>query len=98
MTVADIHYIAEKFLRDYTSTQADTFTSAEVEYGPRQIILVRADTPQYFYGFKHATKKAVWTYDRNLAKTLDEKKASTWMDYFEKTAHPVLAVWNGVKE
>lgn len=93
----DIHYEAEKFLDEYLETQANTLMTERILNGMLQVILVRAEKPQYFCGFKSDGRTPVWSYDIKFAKSINYSNADTWTEALLKRGDFVLPIWNGVK-
>jgi hypothetical protein len=76
----DIHYIAEEFLKDPWARHANTFTTSSLIEADTYVVLVRATTPKYFYGYKRSSRTPVFTHDLKLAKRILDVESHTWQD------------------
>ncbi len=87
----DIHYIAEKFLRDHLATQADTLTTERLEQAERKVVMVRDRIPEYFVDFK-STGRAIWSHDIRYAKVIPEAEFESWEAHFHQIGEDITGV------
>lgn len=92
----DINYIAEKFLEEHVACEAHTLMTERIVNGMLQVILMRAERPQYFCGFK-PSGTIVWAYDYKLAKSINYADVEQWVEALIRRGVFVLPIWNGVK-
>lgn len=81
----DIHYIAEKFIEEWTETQANTYSTERLE--EPNVILVREQIPEYFVALKQ--DRIVWSHEKRFAKIVKESEAKHITDALSLFGHTV---------
>jgi hypothetical protein len=92
----NIHYVAERFIKDYKAEQDAVYTTAAIERGMLQVNLVRHNAPEYFCGFKGGnTERPVWSHDIKYAKSIDIAQLHLYLERWREGY--VFPIWSGVK-
>lgn len=86
----EIHYIAEKFLEDYTATQAQTLTTERLEAADTQVVVLRDRIPEFYCGHK-PSGRIVWSHDKRFAKYVNMPEADFLMNELTREGHSVRA-------
>ena len=91
----DINYVAEQFLRDPWAKEADSFTTPQIEFeiSEAHVLLLRDRIPEYFVGYKMATRTPVFSHDIKLAKRIAESQRQHWEDALANDGVLVFPRW-----